>query len=336
MQTDFKKPYTYVFVCGLHRSGTSVLALNIGGLENCTGFKNTPPNVPDEGQNLQDVYPFESEFGGPGKFGFHPCAHLTETSELLTPENVARLRASWHSYWDKRATIFVEKTPGNLLMTRFLQAAFPNSYFVVIRRHPVPVCLGTPRLGQATATSLHRLFEHWLHCHDIFNEDKKFLKHLYELTYEEYIENPGKYHQEIAALIGTRAPPGTKKEVKADRSNKYFNRWRELLVNSPFKTYYNYIAKKYEPRFIEYGYSLAKWPGMEAELRHEPGRISALRGSLFCFGADAYALMRRILSWPPPYIRARIKARLPESVVAKIKQARHKRFLSRKGEVTAR
>jgi hypothetical protein len=26
----------------------------------------------------------------------------------------------------------VEKTPGNFLMTRFLQAAFPNSYFVAI------------------------------------------------------------------------------------------------------------------------------------------------------------------------------------------------------------
>jgi sulfotransferase family protein len=120
--------HKYVFVCGLPRSGTSVLGRNIGRLESCTGFKNTGV-LDDEGQFLQDVYPTEYEFGGPGRFGFDPRAHRTETSSLLTAQNVARLRASWHAHWDNSKTIFVEKTRGNLLMTRFLQAAFPNSYF---------------------------------------------------------------------------------------------------------------------------------------------------------------------------------------------------------------
>jgi hypothetical protein len=55
--------------------------------------------------------------------------HRTETSDLLAPEKVARLRATWHSYWDNSKSIFVEKTPENFLMMRFLQAAFPNSIF---------------------------------------------------------------------------------------------------------------------------------------------------------------------------------------------------------------
>ena len=33
--------YKYVFVCGLARSGTSLLGRNIARLDNCTGFKNT-------------------------------------------------------------------------------------------------------------------------------------------------------------------------------------------------------------------------------------------------------------------------------------------------------
>ena len=33
---------------------------------------------------------------GARRYGFDPRAHLTETSDLLTPENVARVRASWH------------------------------------------------------------------------------------------------------------------------------------------------------------------------------------------------------------------------------------------------
>ena len=44
----------------------------------------------DEGQFLQDVYPTDAAYGGAGRFGFDPRAHRTETSELLTPENVAK------------------------------------------------------------------------------------------------------------------------------------------------------------------------------------------------------------------------------------------------------
>jgi hypothetical protein len=321
MERKGNASYKYVFVCGLHRSGTSLLAQNIANLENCTGFKNTPPFVPDEGQNLQDVYPFESEYGGPGKFGFDPRAHLIETSELLTPDNVARLRASWHSYWDTSKTIFVEKTPGNLLMTRFLQAAFPNSYFIIIRRHPIPVSLGTPKLGQATATSLHRLFAHWLHCYDLFERDKKYLRRVYELTYEEYVAEPGRYHQEIAAFIGTRAPENATLKVKPDLSNKYFDQWQTLLTRSVFKRYYRYIAATYEPRFAEYGYSLSQPLCLGKVLPDKSGTSVAL-GSFYCLGADAYAFLLRVLSWPSPNARRRIKAVLPEFLVSNITQMR--------------
>src|SRR6266566_849342 len=109
------------------------------------------------------------------KYVFVCGLHRTETSELLTPEKIARLRASWHSYWDKSKTIYVEKTPGNLLMTRFLQAAFPNSHFIVVKRHPVPVSIASQR-WKINITPMHSMFEHWLHCHDLFEQDKKYLE----------------------------------------------------------------------------------------------------------------------------------------------------------------
>ena len=43
----------YVFVCGLQRSGTSVLGRNVARLEKYTGFKDTGV-IEDEGQYLQD------------------------------------------------------------------------------------------------------------------------------------------------------------------------------------------------------------------------------------------------------------------------------------------
>ena len=329
MQDDDKNRYKYVFVCGLHRSGTTVLGRNVARLENCTAFKNTPRSI-DEGQLLQDIYRIDTEFGGAGRFGFDPRAHLTETSDLLTPENVARLRASWHSYWDKSKTICVEKTPGNLLMTRFLQAGFPNSYFIVIRRHPIAVSMATQGMRlpgimwNIKITSLHRLFEHWLRCHELFDEDKKHVKRLYEFTYEDYIENPVKCYQEIAAFIGTGVSELGKTEITGSYNKKYLDRWSKLLTDSFFKRYYQYIARKYEPRFAKYGYSLIKGLGIDEEVLRGSGRTSAAMGALYCLGADVCAILRRFETLNP---KLQIKAVLPEFILVRIWRARHRALL---------
>ena len=217
----------YVFVCGLARSGASLLGRNIARLEDCTGFKNTGV-FEDEGQFLQDVYQTASAYGGSSRCGFDPRAHRTESSRLLTAENVARLRASWHAYWDNSKSIFVEKTPENFLMARFLQAAFPNSYFVLLQRHPVPVSIAGQKWS-VNLTSLNRMLQHWLHCYKIFEQDKKYLKHVYELRYEDYVRDPDKYHEEIAAFIGTRVP----KPPKEDTFRIVLQQWRPFGLRVP-------------------------------------------------------------------------------------------------------
>jgi hypothetical protein len=333
MPEEEERNCKYVFVCGLHRSGTSVLGRNVGRLEECTGFKNTPfyigTSLPiDEGEHLQDIYPLDLELGGPGRFGFDPRAHRTESSLLLAPENVARLRASWHRYWDKSKMICVEKTPGNILMTRFLQAAFPNSYFIVIRRHPIAVSMSTLRMWSVKITSFHRLFEHWLHCYELFGEDKKYLKHVYELTYEDYIEDPAKYHQEIAAFIGTRVPESGMEEVRRANNKKYIDRWCALLNESGTRSYCRYIAQKYEPRVAKYGYSLTKELDAAEKLACASDKTSAVGGALYCLKADVGAFLRRFHTLTPKLL---IQAILPDFILGRIRRARRSAAL-RKGE----
>jgi hypothetical protein len=346
MEDHDKDHRKYVFVCGLQRSGTSVLARNIARLENCTGFKNTGV-LQDEGQYLQDVYPTDREYGGTGRFGFDPRAHLTETSPLLTPENITKLRNTWHSYWDKGKGICLEKTPGNLIMTRFLQAVFPDAYFIVVKRHPVPVSMATQR-WKISVTALHSLFEHWLRCYGIFEEDKMYLKRVYELKYEDYIQNPNEYHQEIARFIGTRVPEAPKEdkfrpvtqwpptdlrvperameEASQAYNKKYFDRWSKLLNHSLFKSYYRYIAMKYEPRVAKYGYSLTKDFGVNEA---DDGKVSNVVGALYCLGADIGAFMRRLSIRSNERVRDTAKVLLPEFIVTKIRHAQERRSLSK-------
>src|SRR5207253_1899680 len=333
----------YVFVGGSPRSGTSLLGRNIARLKDCTGLENTGV-FEDEGQFLQDVYAVASEYGGSSRCGFDPRIHRTETSQLLKPENIRRLHACWHAYWDNTKTIFVEKTPENFLMTRFLQVAFPNSYFVVIKRHPVPVSLAGRR-WKINLTSLDTAFRHWLHCHALFEGDRKYLKRVYELKYENYVEDQDKYHNEIAAFIGTQVPEPPKDDTfrivlqwrnptglrvpekgmeKASpiHNQKYLDRWHKLLTESPFRVYYRYLVRKYESQFNQYGYSLISGLPNGNEVLREEGMIANGLGGLSCVAADTGALMWRVALRCGVALRRAAKAILPQVVVGKLRQLR--------------
>jgi hypothetical protein len=177
------------------------------------------------------------------------------------------------------------------------------------------------------------------------------LKRVYELRYEDYVEHPDKYHQEIARLIGTRVPEAPEEdkfryvaqwanptglrvperameETSRAYDKKYFDRWSDLLNNSLFKSYYRYIAVKYEPQFAKYGYSLTKGFGISEEVL-QGGKVSDAVGALCCLGADTGAFMRRLSVRSNAQLRGTAKAVLPEFVVTRIRQARQRRSLNK-------
>ena len=57
----------FVFVGGLHRSGTTPLARVLGAHPEISGLSGTGVSE-DEGQHLQDVYPRIRAHGGMGRF----------------------------------------------------------------------------------------------------------------------------------------------------------------------------------------------------------------------------------------------------------------------------
>src|ERR1700687_3185417 len=97
----------FIFVGGLHRSGTTALCRMIQSHPLASGFRNTGVDE-DEGQFLQSIYPTDAHFGGPGGFGLHLDAHMTEDSPLL-PAAKAGLFRAWAPYWDLTKPFLVEK-----------------------------------------------------------------------------------------------------------------------------------------------------------------------------------------------------------------------------------
>jgi hypothetical protein len=159
----------FIFISGLHRSGTSLLYKILKEQDEISGLSKTN-ELEDEGQHVQTVYKPAYEFGGVGKFGFDINARLDENSKLINEINRKKLFNEWSRFWDLEKNILLEKSPPNIIRTRFLQKMFPNSYFINITRHPIATSIASKKWSK---TSLDELISHWIKCHEIFNEDKK-------------------------------------------------------------------------------------------------------------------------------------------------------------------
>ena len=241
-----------VFLAGLHRSGTTLLARLLAAHPQVSGFSGTGAPA-DEGQHLQSVYPSDHEYGRPGRFGFAPEMHLTESSPLVSEQSAATLFEEWSPYWDLSRPLLLEKSPPNLLKTRFLQALFPNSAFVVVVRHPIPVSLATARWRRTRR--YHRLLEHWLHCHELFEADRERLARVHVLQYEQLVRDPESVLRGIFEFLEIDPIPPSE-PVEQGANEGYFAQWRELKVDPRMRAYLDLASLWYERRVRRYGYSL--------------------------------------------------------------------------------
>jgi hypothetical protein len=215
-----------------------------------SGFRNT--GVPeDEGQHLQTVFPPAKAYGGPGRFGFVPEAHLTEESSLITLANKHRLFEEWSRYWDITRTYLLEKSPPNIIRTRFLQSVFPGSYFIVIYRHPIAVSLATAKW---TDSSLDSLVKHWLQCHRLFELDRPHLRNVLTIKYEDLIADTQATLQRVYRFLGLAAHASS--PLNPAGNDRYFDDWRALSAGTTGHLEFRHIVAKYEQEVLSYGYSL--------------------------------------------------------------------------------
>ena len=257
-----------LFVAGLHKSGTSILFKCIREHPSISGFHGT--NVPqDEGQFLQTVFPPAKQFGGPGAFGFNSSMHLTESSPLATDGNKEKLYSEWSRFWDTLKPVLLEKSPPNLLKTRFLQSLFPGSFFAAIIRHPIPVSYST---RQWSRTSLMSLLFHWLQCHRIFLEDKVLLRNCFVLRYEDFVRRPDEWLGKIYDFIGVERHP-VRPEVAKESNDKHFRQWAaDKKKEDIAKFLRGPDALEMEKEFRKFGYSLYE-EGEHGVLQQDDCRI---------------------------------------------------------------
>lgn len=241
-----------------------------------SGFSNTGVEH-DEGQFLQTVYPIAREYGGPGRFGFHRDAPLTEMSHLATAENALRLWREWSEFWDLNCSVLLEKSPPNLIRYRFLQAMFPGAYFITVVRHPVAVAFATQKWSK---TRIGSLIEHWLKCHELWLEDSKLIGRQYAFKYEDFVISPQSILDTLFAFLELDPIPSERQVFNSN--SKYFEKWRDQQGNWRSRYFARALINRFDKRVSRFGYSLKDCDRLDPlpvfETPHSDGHVRSPGG----------------------------------------------------------
>ncbi len=268
-----------VFIGGLHRSGTTPLARWLGEHPLVSSFQDTGVHA-DEGQHLQDVYPPASEHGGPGRFAFRRDSHLTEGSALVSDDSRRRLWEAWAPHWDLTRPVLLEKSPPNLVRTRFLQALFPEAAFVIVVRHPVAVAYATEKWVRSSVPALLR---HWARAQDLCLADAQHVRRLAFVRYEDLIADVDGTLASICRFIDVPAFEFDV-TVEAGLNTVYLDRWEAAGRGLIQRARRRRLGRRLEPGFRAWGYSMRaptlEPPGPEVAPRMiSAGTMSGLGGS---------------------------------------------------------
>ena len=196
-------PHRYLFVAGLHRTGTSLLARMIAAHSQISAIENAP--VPEnEGAYLQGAIPHTAMSGRPGHYATDPAQHFVEGDPLDRLETRNRLEADWAPWFDPAKPWRVEKSPVNLIRMRLLQQLFPLCQFVVILRHPAAMAAALEKWVDTPPT---KLIDYALDAYEQTLEDCAYLHSAMVVRYEDLVRRPAAHLAAVHRFCGLASQP---------------------------------------------------------------------------------------------------------------------------------
>ena len=211
-------PTRYVFVGGLHRSGTTLVA---DCLEAHPDTRGLPHAAAPEGEGvfLQGAIPHDALAGVPGRWAERPEAHLTDGGPWDRLDVRDRLRSDWDDWYASGGAWRVEKSPVNLLRARLYQQLFPAAQFVFVVRHPVAVARATAKWTDRDEADLIR---HWETAHRILAADLPHLHNWIVVRFEDLCADPETELARLFAFLRLDPVPAPRR-IEADANGAYLS-----------------------------------------------------------------------------------------------------------------
>ena len=206
----------FVFVAGLHRTGTTLLARIMGAHSQVSSIEAAP--VPEnEGCYLQGAIPHTALHGRPGHYAINPEEHHTESSRYNTLETKMRLLADWSPWFAADRHWWIEKSPVNLTRMRLYQQLFPTAQFVVILRHPQIMAAA---LAKWVDTDPRKLVRYALKAYELMASDLAFLHSALVLRYEDLVVETDATRRSAFAFLSL---PDEAAEFAMDNGNRKYS-----------------------------------------------------------------------------------------------------------------
>ncbi len=189
------REHKWIFILGCNNSGTTLISNVLRQHPLISG-------MPREGQKLTKIAPTPEKLGCPRLWTERlDVFRLTENDNRY---NKARLVYDWIKYKRGETEFILEKSPPDMLRSRWLQEVFGNCYFIGLVRNGYAVCEGMRRRN---GHSLERCARHWNLSNKIMLEDSRFLNRFKLLTYEEFTRDPIAVSSSLADFLGIDKTP---------------------------------------------------------------------------------------------------------------------------------
>lgn len=303
---------TFVFVAGHHRGGTTLLweilrehpDIGAFGSQQDTGVDKS------EGVFLQDLLPAfgvgaettwlhrigasKKVMKGVGTYaipGYDAVAwNEVNQREKVTLPNLVQLLNQWGYFWKTSGGwskhYWIEKTPTNAVLSRFIQALFDQKLdveqginnpevpwpvpresrtkFVFMMRHPLANALAHKKWGNAKHLKLETLIQNWLSISAIMTEDCKHLKNCLFVRLEDLALNPDQEVSRIVTFLGL-SDFNWSTQVYPDPNAKYAAEYCKAqagLGGESSRAILDHfmLVQKYGQQVKQFGYSLEEWP----------------------------------------------------------------------------
>lgn len=186
-----RKPEKWVFLVGCYNSGTTI----------CRDILGIHPEIailPREGVRFTSLLPRPEEKGWIRMWVGCP-EHMempTDNQKQISDQIIK----DWSPWWEKKATVFLEKSITNITRMKWLDDNFENAYFIGITRNAYPVVEGIKRRafpeGEAKEVlgsdqyPIDLVGQQWVDANSRLLEGGKTVKKYHEIKYEDLADDP--------------------------------------------------------------------------------------------------------------------------------------------------
>jgi hypothetical protein len=185
---------SWLFLIGMNNTGTKLL---VKILESHPELR----SLPREGQFLTGELPNPLTLHVPRVFSM--CLDTFRWTEDTQGGDPQRILYDWAYYYPPRPGVLVEKTPANVLRSRWLQRHFAPATFLATVRDPYATCEGIRRRD---GVPIEYAATHWALCNEILLEDLPLLQSKLVMRYEDLCADPVRELERVRVALGLRQP----------------------------------------------------------------------------------------------------------------------------------